>query len=80
MKLTRNQIMLIAAVAILVIVYFVFFRKKPMTEKKAVTPPAKTTDESKYSSIPGTQPFDQTFMQPTSVKAARMSMMDAINV
>lgn len=79
MKLTRNQIMLIAAVAILVIVYFVFFRKKPM-EKKAVTPPAKTTDESKYSSIPGTQSFDQTFMQPTSVKAARMSMMDAITV
>jgi hypothetical protein len=57
----------------------VFFRKKPMTEKKAL-PPAKTTDESKYSSIPGTQSFDQTFMQPTSVKAARMSMMDAITV
>jgi len=79
MKLTRNQIMLIAGVAILVVVYFMFFRKKP-SGQKTTTPPAKGADESKYSSIPGTEPFNETFMQPVSTKAARMSMMDAITV
>lgn len=79
MKLTRNQIMLIAGVAILVVVYFMFFRKKTAAQK-TTTPAAKATDESKYSSIPGTESFNETFMQPVSTKAARMSMMDAITV
>lgn len=70
--------MLIATVAVLVIVYFMFFRKKSSAEKTKA--PEKGTEESKYSAIPGTEPFDKTFMQPTSVNNARMAMMDAVSV
>ena len=57
-----------------------FFRKKPDTTRSMGTTPPKETPESGYSSIPGTKPFNQTFMKPNTLRNEQLAMMDAITV
>ena len=50
MNLTKNQIVIVAVLAVGVVAYFMFFRKKPtVTTKMMVMPPPAT--ESAYSNM-----------------------------
>lgn len=52
MNLTKNQIVIVAVLAVGVVAYFMFFRKKPTTTKVMVMPPPATetpaTNESSW--------------------------------
>jgi hypothetical protein len=49
MNLTKNQIVIVAVLAVGVVAYFMFFRKKPTTTNVVVMPPPAT--ESAYSNM-----------------------------
>lgn len=49
MNLTKNQIVIVAVLAVGVVAYFMFFRKKPTTTNVVVMPPPAT--ESAYDNM-----------------------------
>ncbi len=72
--------MLIIAIIAIAVIVFLFMRRKPAVTKSMGTTPPKEEPESNYASIPGTRPFNDTFMKPVSVRNEKLAMMDAVSV
>ena len=80
MKLTRKQWIIVIVVAASIAAIWWYMRTKPVTTSSMGDTPPQESPESDFSSIPGTTPFNQTFMQPASYREAVLTVENAINV